>query len=187
MCCALVPKFKTFVQGICSKLLCISVCPFGACGRCCLHFVNTLAWLFLDCALPPSKPKVPWTTKGHPFFFLKSTKTHCFKQLCWPAQPLCYPGRLASCSYTPFITYFQWLAPSRLQLQGQVGCRLVDNVWGISNQSSAEARALRPSPPFTPSRGVELQQWPRSMSPARQEVTGKEPWEPASRSVQIWG
>lgn len=125
--------------------------------------------------------------EGASFFLFEIHQTHRFKQLCWPAQPLCYPGRLASCSYTPFITYFQWLAPSRLQLQGQVGCRLVHNVWGISNQSSAEARALHPSPPFTHSRGVELQQWPRSTSPARQEVTGKEPWEPASRSVQICG
>lgn len=111
----------------------------------------------------------------------------CFKQLCGPAELLCYPGRLASSSYTPFIIYFQWPPPSRLQLEGQVGCRVVHNVWGISNQRSAEARALRPSPPFTPSRGGELQQWPRSTSPARQEVTGKEPWEPAACSVLIMG
>lgn len=104
-----------------------------------------------------------------------------------PAELLRYPGSLASSSYAPFITYFQWPPPSRLQLEGQVGCRVVHNVWGISNQRSAEARALRPSPPFTPSRGGELQQWPRSTSQARQEVAGKEPWEPAACSALIAG
>lgn len=128
------------------------------------------------------KLKIPRTKQGHPFFFWNPPKQmrttlDCFKQLCGPGELLRYPGRLASSSYTPFITYFQWPLPSRLQLEGQVGCRVAHNVWGISNQRSGEARALHPGSPFTHSRGGELQQWSRSPSPARQEVTGKEPWE----------
>lgn len=151
-----------------------------------------LIWLFLENAVPSSKLKITRTKRGHPFFFWNPPKQMrttlvCFKQLCGPAELICYPGSPASSSYGPFITCFQWLPPSRLRLEGQVGCRVVHNVWGISNQRSAEARALRPGPPFTPSRGGELQQWPRSTSPARQEVTGKEPWEPAACSVLIAG
>lgn len=159
----------------------------------CLRFVNTqysLLWLFLENAFHWSRLRIPRTKRGHPSFFgnppkQMRTTLDCFKQLCWPAELLCYPGSLASSSYTPFITCFQWPPPSRLRLEGQVGCRVVHNVWGISNQRSMEAWALRPSLPFTPSRGGELQHWPRSTSPARQEVTGKEPWEPAACSGLI--
>lgn len=159
----------------------------------CLRFVNTqysLRWLFLENAFYWSRLRIPRTKRGHPSFFgnppkQMRTTLDCFKQLCWPAELLCYPGSLASSSYTPFITCFQWPPPSRLRLEGQVGCRVVHNVWGISNQRSMEAWALRPSLPFTPSRGGELQHWPRSTSPARQEVTGKEPWEPAACSGLI--
>lgn len=139
-----------------------------------LGIPNTLfMWLFLESAIHPAKQT--------------RTTLDCFKQLCGPAELLCYPGRLASSSSTPFIIYIQWPPSSRLQLEGQVGCRVVHNVRGISNQRGAEARALLPSLPFTQSRGGELQQWPRSSSPARQEVTGKEPWEPAACSVLIAG
>lgn len=112
----------------------------------------------------------------------------CFKKLCGPVELLCYPGSLAPSSYAPFITCFQWPPPSCLRREGQVGSRVVDNVWGISCQRSGGGyRALRSSPPFTSSMGGELQQRPRSSSPARQEVTGKGPWEPAVCSVLILG
>ncbi|KAI9518442.1 hypothetical protein NQZ68_037196 [Dissostichus eleginoides] len=40
-------------------------------------------------------------------------------ELCGPAKLICYPGSLASSSFTPFITCFQWPPPSRLGLEGQ--------------------------------------------------------------------
>lgn len=148
-------------------------------------------WLFLENDVHSSRLKITRTKRGHFFFWNPAkqmrTTLDCFKQLCGPAELLCYPGSLASSSYVPFITCFQWPPPSRLRLEGQVGCRVVHNVWGISNQRSVEARALRPGLPFTPSMGGELQQRPRSSSPARQEVTGKEPWEPTACSVLIAG
>lgn len=147
-------------------------------------------WSFRKMICVCQDPKQQELMGGIPFFFenpqkLRKNASNYFKRLCGPRELLSYPGSLASCSYAPFITCFQWPPPSRLWLAGQVGCRVVHSVGGIRNESSTETRALRPGPPFTPSRGGELQQRPRSSSPARREVTGKEPWEPAASSVLI--
>ncbi|TKS69260.1 hypothetical protein D9C73_003324 [Collichthys lucidus] len=67
------------------------------------------------------------------------TTLDCFKQLCGPAELLCYPGSLASSSYTPFITCFQWPPPSRLRLEGQtLGCETLMGQLVVDSQTVAE-------------------------------------------------
>lgn len=177
------------------RVCCSTFCPHKSfrgfvyiLWKCDTHFT----WLLLENEFNPSGLEMRGRKRGSIFFFWNPKKQmrttlDCFKQLCGPAELLCCPGSPASSSYSPFITCFQWPIPSRLRLEGQVGSRVEHNVWGISNQRSVEARALRPSPPFTSSMGGELQQRPRSSSSARQEVTGKEPWEPTACSVLIAG
>lgn len=91
--------------------------------------------IFGKCCAPIKTLNAKDSRGGVFLFFSNPTKQmrttlDCFKQLCGPAELLSFQGRLASSSYAPFITFFQWPAPSRLRLEGQVGCRLVHNVWG---------------------------------------------------------
>lgn len=80
----------------------------------------------------------------------------------------------------PFIMPFQWPTASRLQLHDQVGCRVVHNIWGLAIKRVLGLESSNPAFHSLVAGGGELQQWPRSTSPAWQEVSGKEPWEQAA-------